>query len=135
VIRRRAHGAYRNITEAEVRMLLRALRARYRRVFIVGLDVEEFAAPPQVRHVDLVTFTKLIQQPRCSLIVGSLTGPMHLASLVSKARVCIVMNHDHYDIERENHPALMGRCITYSESRFLFVPPEALEFLLQHVPL
>jgi hypothetical protein len=135
VIRRRAHGAYRNIGEAEVQMLLAALRRRYRHVFVVGLGVERYADPPEVTHVDLVTFTRLIQHPRCHLIVGSLTGPMHLAALVSKARVCIVMNHDHYDIERVNHPVLMGRCITYSTSRFLFVPPEALEFLLQNVSL
>ncbi len=135
VIRRRAHGAYRNLRDAEVRMLLQALRERYRHVFIVGLEVEQFATRPHVRHVDLVTFAMLIQHPRCHLIVGSLTGPMHLAALVSRARVCIVINHDHYDIERENHPVLMGRCITYSKSRFLFVPPEALELLLQNVSL
>ena len=60
---------------------------------------------------------------------------MHLAALVSKAQVCMVINHDDYDIRRLNHPVLMGHCITFSRSRFVFVPPEAVDNLLETVDL
>lgn len=130
VIRRRSHGAYRNVPDSAVRMILAKLSKRYDHVFIVGRDIEHFAGQ-KVRLVDLVTFTRLIQHPRCRLIVGSLTGPMHLAALVSSAKVCVVINHDDYDVHGLNHPVLMGHCITFSKSHFLFVSPEAVEYLLE----
>jgi hypothetical protein len=135
VIRRRAHGAYRNFDESLAWTILSRLCANYTRVFIVGRDIERFAADPRVGHVDLPTFTRLIQDARCRLIVGSLTGPMHLAALVSSARICLVLNHDSYDIPRENHPVLMGRCVTCSESKFLFVTPEGMNYVLERYDL
>ena len=123
VIRKRTHGEYRNFSNEMAAEILNRLAQSYGNIFIVGHDIERFHDFPNVSHVNLQTFAGLIQSEQCHLIVGSLTGPMHIAALVSKARVCLVVNHDGYDVVKENHPVLMGRCITYSKSRMLFVHP------------
>ena len=55
VIRRRAHGSYRNVPDATVRMVLAKLTSRYDHVFIVGRNIEQFASlycmPRRSRHV------------------------------------------------------------------------------------
>lgn len=135
VIRKRAHGAYRNFDDDSALKILERLAESYESIFIVGRDLEQFFDLPKVRHVDLQTFAALIKDDKCHLIVGSLTGPMHIAALVSQARVCLVVNHDGYDLSRENHPVLMGRCITYSPSAMLFVHPLQVGELLERFRL
>ena len=135
VIRKRTHGSYRNFDDEMAAKILNRLAQSYANIFIVGRDIEHFHDFPNVSHVNLQTFAALVQNKRCQLIVGSLTGPMHIAALVSKARLCLVLNHDGYDLVKENHPVLMGRCITYSKSRMLFVHPLQLPQLLDQFQL
>lgn len=135
VIRKRTHGAYRNFSNEMAAEVLNRLAQSYGKIFIVGHDIDHFHDFPSVSHVNLQTFAALIQNELCHLIVGSLTGPMHIAALVSKARVCLVVNHDGYDVVKENHPVLMGRCITYSKSRMLFVHPLQLPQVLEQFQL
>lgn len=122
-IRKRAHDSYRNVNDDLALPLLHVLGKNYSTVFVVGRNLEHLAHEPGVTLVDLRSFAALIQSERCQLIVGSLTGPMHIAALVSKAPACIVFNHDCYDIDARNHPVLMGKCIRLSKSRFLFWDP------------
>jgi hypothetical protein len=135
VIRKRTHAEYRNFSDEMAAEILNRLAQSYGNIFIVGHDIERFHDFPHVSHVNLQTFAGLIQSEQCHLIVGSLTGPMHIAALVSKARVCLVVNHDGYDVVKENHPVLMGRCITYSKSRMLFVHPLQLPQVLDQFQL
>lgn len=132
-VRRRCHGSYRNMSDRDVRTILRALGESYGRIFLVGHGAEQYAVAPKIQHVTLCSFASLIRQPMCRVVFGSLTGPMHLACLVSTAPVCVVLNHDAYDVRMLNHPVLMGHCITWSESRFLFITPEQLPELLERV--
>jgi hypothetical protein len=135
VIRKRTHGSYRNFSDEMAAEILNRLAQSYGNIFIVGRDIDHFRDFPNASHVNLQTFAALIQNKQCHLIVGSLTGPMHIAALVSEARLCLVVNHDGYDVVKENHPVLMGRCITYSKSRMLFVHPLQLLELLDQFEL
>jgi hypothetical protein len=127
LVRRRRHGAFRNMTDDTARFLLDRLCEKYPRVFLVGHGAEAFAAPPHVVHVDLRTYASLIQDERCETIIGSFTGPMQLAALLSRAKTCLVLNDNLWDVEATNHPVALGRCIRLSRSNFLFIPPPALK--------
>jgi hypothetical protein len=126
LVRRRDHAAHRNMTDETARFLLDRLCEKYERVFLVGHGAETFARPPHVVHVDLVTYASLIQDERCETIIGSFTGTMQLAALLSKAKTCLVVNDALYDVEATNHPITLGRCIRLSASNFFFIPPTAL---------
>lgn len=130
LVRRRLHGAYRNLTDDVARFVLARLLGQYPRVFIVGLGAEHLASD-RVLHVDLVTYASLIRSPFCDLVIGTMTGTMQLAAILSRARRCIVVkNYDGYDIDGKNHPVTLGPCIRFSASAFDFVDPGAfLEFI------
>lgn len=134
-IRRRAHGGYRNTPRKTVNRVLQALTSKYHRVFLIGRGVPEELHSSQVISVNLQTYATLISSELCHLIFGSFTGPMQLAALFSKARVCVALNYDSYDIDDLNSPIMLGRCIRYSRSHFLCVPPESIEHLLAHYRL
>jgi hypothetical protein len=129
-VRRRDHGAYRNVGDEAARAIVGWLSTRYRRVFLVGHGSEHLSTPPAVQHVTLQTFASLIRSRRCEWIVGSFTGPMHLASLYANGATCLVLNYDAYDAIALNHPVLLGRCVTLSSSRFLYLHPAQLEWFL-----
>jgi hypothetical protein len=126
VVRRRSHGDYRNMSDEIAGFLLDKLRAKYDRVFLVGRGAEHLEDRPQAVHVDLQAFASLIQDALCEVIIGSFTGQMQLAALLSRARTCLVLNYDDYDVRALNHPVLLGPCIRFSPSRFFFIPPAVL---------
>jgi hypothetical protein len=123
-VRRRRHGDYRNVTDETAKRVLLRLAECYERIFIVGMGAEHLNAPPAVQHVSLQTYAALISQPLCDLVLGTMTGPMQLASLISRARVCaVILNYDGYDVDGQNHPVNLGKCIRLSTSEFRFVDP------------
>jgi hypothetical protein len=134
-VRKRAHGNYRNFDNALARDVIGKLREKYSRIFVVGRNVEPLLSPPEVAGIDLATFAAIIQSNRCQMIIGSLTGPMHIAALVSKAPVSLVLNHDGYDVDVVNHPVLMGRCIRLSPTRFHFVHPNQMRSIISRSTL
>jgi hypothetical protein len=127
LVRRRSHGAYRNMSDERVSYLLEKLMGKYERVFLVGRGAEHLEDRSRAVHVDLQTYASLIQDELCEVIIGSFTGTMQLAALLSRAKTCLVLNHDLYDVQALNHPVLLGRCVTFSPSRFFFIPPDHLE--------
>lgn len=132
LIRKRGHGAYRNMPDEVSRLVLNKLKTKYETVFIVGHGAEHFHDPPCVIQVDLCTYASLIRDELCDLIIGTMTGTMQLAAILSKAKTCIVMlNYDDYDIKETNHPVCLGPCITLSRSTFKFINPSAfLKFIV-----
>ena len=123
-VRKRRHGAYRNITDEVANRVARRLAESYERIFVVGMGAEHLDKPPYVCHVSLQTYASLIAQPECDLVLGTMTGPMQLASVISRARLCaVIKNYDGYDIDGQNHPVCLGRCIRLSKSEFRFVDP------------
>lgn len=134
-VRLRGHGDYRNTPMEMLDRVLEKLVSRYHRVFLVGRDIPERITSSQVIVVDLGTYVSLIEKDLCHVIFGSFTGPMQLAAIYSKARMCLVLNFDDYDIDELNSPIMLGRCFRYSASQFLCVPPDAVEHLLAHYQL
>jgi hypothetical protein len=123
-IRRRDHAPSRNLPESVIRRLLLDLAGEYRRVFVVGHGNTGLRSVPGVVPVDLASFASLISDPRCGLVLGTMTGPIQLACLIAQARVCVVITlRDDYDIEAENDPICAGRCVRLSESPFVFLGP------------
>lgn len=128
-VRKRKHGEYRNITDGIARVVLEQLARSYERIFIVGMGAEHLHARPRIQYVSLDTYAALISRPDCDLVLGTMTGPMQLAALISRARLCaVILNYDGYDIDGQNHPVNLGRCIRLSQSEFRFVNPS--EFLI-----
>ena len=126
--RRRDHDAYRNMTGARGRYIIEHLLTLCPRVFIVGHDNEDLLIDSKVVPVDLVTYTSLIADALCMLVVGTMTGTMQLAALYSRAKLCIVIsNYDAFDPEVDNSPVNLGPCIRISPSKFVFVPPSLFE--------
>ena len=130
-IRRRAHDSYRNIDESTTHSIIIALAKRYRNIFTVGNGIDECSGVRGVCHVSLKKFASLIADPLCGIVVGSFSGPMQLAGIISQARICVVLNYDRIDVVRQNHPVHLGACVRLSRSRFLFVSPSAVPKLLQ----
>lgn len=123
-IRRRDHAPSRNLPESVIRLLLSVLASEYRRVFVVGHGNTGLRSMPGIIPVNLEIFASLISDPRCGLILGTMTGPIQLASLIAEARLCAVVTlRDDYDVEAENDPICAGRCVRLSESPFLFLGP------------
>jgi hypothetical protein len=85
--RRRDHGAHRNMTYARGRYIIEQLLTLSPRVFLVGHDTEDLLIDDRVIPVDLVTYTSLIADTLCSLVVGTMTGTMQLAALYSRAKI------------------------------------------------
>ncbi len=131
--RRRDHGAYRNMTEDRGRFIIERLLHIWPKVFIVGHDIDDLLLTENVIPVDLVTYVSLISDQLCALVVGTMTGTMQLAALYSRAQLCIVIsNYDSFDIEADNSPVNLGRCIRISPSKFVFVPPSIFEPVFGH---
>jgi hypothetical protein len=123
-IRRRDHAPSRNLPESVVRRVLSELAAEYRRVFVVGHGNTGLRSMFGVVPVDLASFASLISDPRCGLVLGTMTGPIQLACLISQSPLCVVIAlRDDYDVEAENDPICAGRCVRLSESHFLFLGP------------
>jgi hypothetical protein len=133
-IRRRNHAPSRNLPERVIRQILFDLTGEYRRVFVVGHGNTGLRSMPGVVPVDLASFASLISDPRCGLVLGTMTGPIQLACLIARARVCVVITlRDDYDVEVENDPICAGRCVRLSESPFLFLGPSDFTGLLSAV--
>jgi hypothetical protein len=127
-IRRRSHDAYRNMSFERGKFILERLSDRWPRIFVVGHDLDDLLLNNSISPVNLSTYVSLMSDPRCDLVIGTMTGTMQLAALYSRAAACVViLNYDACDIEKENHPVHMGRCIRISPSRFVFVPPSYFE--------
>jgi hypothetical protein len=130
-IRRRDHAPSRNLPESVIRRLLLDLTGEYKRVFVVGHGNTALRSIPGVVPVDLASFASLINDPRCELVLGTMTGPIQLACLIAQARACVVITlRDDYDVEAENDPICAGRCMRLSESPFLFLGPSDFTDLL-----
>jgi hypothetical protein len=111
------------IDEVALKVISR-LEQSYPRVFIVGHDSQHLQTPDRVIHVDLKTYASLISCERCKLIIGSMTGTMQMAAVLSRAERCVVVvNYDDYDIDGINHPVTLGKCIRLSSSKFEFINP------------
>ena len=61
-----------------------------------------------------------------------MTGTIQLAAIYSQCPKCVVMlNFDGCNIDKMNHPVLMGQCIRFSqETEFIFVDPSKFKDLL-----
>jgi hypothetical protein len=124
LVRRRRHCANRNMSDATALALHRMLSDSFGHVFVVGLDLDSLLAHQQWRIVDLQTYVSLISNPLCRVLVGSMTGTMQLAGLLSQAGQCLVrLNQDDQDVDEENDPIRLGRCMRLSASSFAFAPP------------
>lgn len=122
--RRRDHCAHRNMTEKRGRFIVQKLTERWSKVFVVGRDIDDLCINKNVVPVDLITYASLISDPLCDVVVGTMTGTMQLAGLLSNAKVCLVItNYDGFDVDAKNSPVELGRCVRASDSRFVFVPP------------
>ncbi|MER9427317.1 hypothetical protein [Mesorhizobium sp. M0408] len=122
--RRRDHCAYRNMTPVRGRLIVQKLTEHWGRVFVVGHGVDDLCINRNVIPVDLTTYASLIADSLCDVVVGTMTGTMQLAGLISKARICLVItNYDAFDVDAKNSPLELGRCVRASDSKFVFVPP------------
>ena len=136
LVRKRRHGSYRNMIDEVAIPVLNRLSLNYGHVFIVGHGSKHLERLGSVIHVDLQTYASLIRSPMCELVIGSMTGTMQMAAVLSRAKRCVVvLNYDGYDIDGTNHPVNLGPCIRLSQSRFDLVDPSHFLKFVEREPL
>src|SRR5437588_4882950 len=136
-IRFRDHQPQRNLPAEYLRSLLDALSDK--RCYLVGFGAERLVSHPLHRVCSLAEFATLVRHPRCTAVIGTMTGPVQLAQMIHPNRLVVIDLADHYRQWSRLVPSVLSDLCNFARGRhsvYNYLPsvPQLLDDLATPLP-